>query len=168
MKKLLFAALVCLAIPAQAQLVSTPSVVLAGMGTPASNSIPCMSGNASISTGAFYLQRDATGNGIWKCVLSSDGSTYGWIAPSNNLGPLAGSTSIGGSLLALGGTTTGTATVTGATVGSNCIATTSDGTYVANINISCNVATAGVATVTLQAFGAGTPAAKTYNVRVIQ
>jgi len=166
---LLLVALLVLVRPAYSQVtVSTASVVPAGMGTPASNGLACSGGMASAATGSFYLQRDAVGNGIWKCTLASDGATYAWIAPANNLGILSSTASIGGAALLLGATTSGTATVTGAVVGTPCIASTSDGTFVSGVNISCNVTAANVATVTLQAVLAGTPVAKTYNVRVIQ
>ena len=68
-------------VKADQSLISTPSVILAGMGTPSSNGWPCVAGIASASTTSLYNQRDAAGNSIWKCGLSADGVTYSWQAP---------------------------------------------------------------------------------------
>jgi hypothetical protein len=84
--------------------------------------------------------------------------------------PLSGTTgSIGGSLLSVGASASGTASIPGAVAGKNCIATASDGTniYALGANIGCTVATAGVATVSVVAVIALTPPAKTYNVTVL-
>jgi hypothetical protein len=59
------------------------AAVYAGMGNPTSNNVPCGVGAASTNTASIYIQRDATGNGIWKCVLGSDGATFTWLAPAN-------------------------------------------------------------------------------------
>lgn len=155
-------------IAAQAQVSSTPATILAGVGTPASNSLPCNIGFASTTSTSFYDQRDiTTGNSIWKCKLLPDNVTYAWQAPFNT--PIIGTTvSIGGSLILLGGNVTGTGTVTGAVVGSNCIATPSNGSFLpVGIAIDCTILTANTATVRLSAIIAGTPSALTYNVRVI-
>lgn len=147
-----------------------PATIMSGMGTPSSNSIACNAGVANTNTGSLYIQRDITiGNAIWKCVLLPDGVTYSWVAPFVSPVIGAGTTvSIGGSLLILNGTVSGTATVTGAVVGSNCVATRSDGSLpIAGMIIDCAVSTANTVTVRLTALIAGTPSATTYNVRVI-
>lgn len=85
--------------------------------------------------------------------------------------PLSGTTgSIGGSLLAtIGATVTGTATVAGAVVGSPVAVSASDGTLPNGLVVlSAAVTSADTVTVQLSALAAVTPAAKTYNVRVIQ
>ncbi len=84
--------------------------------------------------------------------------------------PLSGTTgSIGGSLLTVGASASGTATVTGATVGMVCTAQPSDGTnlYALGANIGCTVTAANTVTVNVVAIVALTPVAKTYTVRVI-
>ena len=85
--------------------------------------------------------------------------------------PLSGTTgSIGGSLLAVGASASGTVTVTGATVGMPCDAQASDGTNMSALgaNVGCTVTAANTVTVNVVAIVALTPAAKTYVVRVIQ
>lgn len=82
---------------------------------------------------------------------------------------LSGTTSsLGGGLLALGGSASGTATVSGAVAGQPCIASPSDGTNVAALGLSveCTVTSSNTVTVNAVAFLAVTPPAKTYNVRV--
>jgi hypothetical protein len=153
----------------QAQSISSvPAVIMAGIGSPASNGYPCNLGIASSTSTSLYNQRDITaGNSVWKCALGTDGVTFTWIAPFST--PINGTTvSIGGALILLGGSVTGTGTVANAPVGSNCVATPSDGSFLpVGIAIDCAVLTSGVATVRLSAVIAGTPPAKTYNVRVI-
>jgi len=83
---------------------------------------------------------------------------------------LSGTTgSIGGGLLAVGASASGTATVTGATVGMVCTAQPSDGTniYALGANIGCTVTATNTVTVNVVAIVTLTPVAKTYVVRVI-
>ena len=83
--------------------------------------------------------------------------------------PLRGTTgSIGGGLLAVGASATGTATISGAIAGQPCIASTTDGTNITGLgaDLSCTVTSANTATVTVTAIVALTPPAKTYNVIV--
>lgn len=83
---------------------------------------------------------------------------------------LSGTTaSMGGSLLTLGGaSTSGTATVTGATIGMPCTAQPSDGTnmWVLGVAVGCTVTSSNTVTVNLNSLLTVTPAAKTYSVRV--
>ena len=82
---------------------------------------------------------------------------------------LTGTTgSIGGSLILLNASVTGTATVTGAVTGQPCLVSPSDGSNMLalGVDVSCNVTSANTVTVTLYAIVAVTPAAKTYNVVV--
>lgn len=104
-----------------------------------------------------------TGSRLWTC--DNHTGTYQW----NQLGfPITGTTvSIGGAILAVGGTVSGAASVPGAIQGQVCTCGTSDGTIVAGVTRQCDVTSNGTATVTLTAAVLGTPAAKTYNVRVI-
>lgn len=83
--------------------------------------------------------------------------------------PLTGTTgSIGGGALIAGASATGTATITGATVGKPCMAAPSDGTSLAGltvgVSVSCSITAASTATVVVTAAIAGTPTAKTYSV----
>jgi len=82
--------------------------------------------------------------------------------------PLTGVTgTITGTLLAVGGSNTGNVTITGAVVGSNCVANATDGTPASTGTfIDCNVGSANTATVRIVAFVIGTPASKAYNVKV--
>lgn len=81
---------------------------------------------------------------------------------------LSGTTgTITGTLLAIGGTDTGTATVTGAVTGQPCEASTTDGTNPSSsVVISCRVSSSNTATVTLTGIVIATPASKAYSVRV--
>lgn len=76
--------------------------------------------------------------------------------------------SIGGSLILLNQTTSGTCTASGAVAGTPCLASPSDGTVVLGVGVAvdCQVTSANTATVTLYALVAATPAAKTYNVTI--
>ncbi|SRR6266550_2492565 len=77
--------------------------------------------------------------------------------------------STGGSLLTLGGTSSsGTASVTGASPGMPCEAQPSDGTnmWLLGVMIGCTVTSSNTVTVNLNSLLTVTPAAKTYNVRV--
>jgi hypothetical protein len=76
--------------------------------------------------------------------------------------------SIGGGALLLGACASGTATVTGATAGQVVKANTSDGTFIGgSFQISADVTSSNTVTVNVCAVVAGTPASKTYNVRVV-
>jgi hypothetical protein len=84
---------------------------------------------------------------------------------------LCGTTgSIGGGALLLGGTTSGTASISNANVGMPCFAQANDGTNMAaaGFTIQCTVTSSGTATVTVSAAVAGTPAAKSYVIRVLE
>jgi hypothetical protein len=83
---------------------------------------------------------------------------------------LSGTTgSIGGGLLTVGLTATGTATVTGAAVGDPVVVSPSDGSLVNSlIALTATVTSANTVTVQLSAIAAVTPAAKTYNVKVLK
>jgi hypothetical protein len=96
------------------------------------------------------------------------------VAAQSNVTPpparlLSGVTgSIGGSLLSIGASTTGTATVNGAVTGQPCIASASDGTNMLTLGliVHCDVTSTNTVTVTLYAIVALTPASKTYNVTI--
>jgi hypothetical protein len=97
-------------------------------------------------------------SGAMSCGTSSSSTSY-----------LSGTTgSIGGSLLIVGASASGAATVTGATIGMPCVATPSDGTNMAGLgaDIICTVTSSSTATVNVLAIISLTPASKTYNVRV--
>jgi len=82
----------------------------------------------------------------------------------------ATSGSIGGGLLAVGASASGTVTVTGAGIGSLCFAQPSDGTDMIALGAipSCTVTAPNTVVVRVLAVITLTPAAKTYNIRVIQ
>lgn len=82
----------------------------------------------------------------------------------------ATSGSIGGSLLTVGATASGTVTVTGAQPGMVCFAQPSDGTDMVALGamIGCTVTSANTVTVRVIAILSLTPTAKSYAVRVIQ
>lgn len=82
--------------------------------------------------------------------------------------PLTGTTgTITGTLLAVGGTDTGTVTVAGAVVGKPCSVSTTDGTNPSSsVTYHCEVTSTNTVTVTLQAAAIATPASKAYNVSV--
>jgi hypothetical protein len=107
------------------------------------------------------------GQGI---VVSNNGIIYScYLGTWAGITPMSGTTgSIGGSLLAIGGTATGTATIQGAVAGQQCVAGASDGTNMAALGlmVRCDITSANTATVTLYAIIALTPASKTYNVRI--
>jgi hypothetical protein len=82
----------------------------------------------------------------------------------------ATSGSIGGGLLAVGASASGTVTVTGAGIGSICFAQPSDGSDMIALGAipSCTVTAPNTVVVRVLAIITLTPAAKTYNIRVIQ
>jgi hypothetical protein len=84
-------------------------------------------------------------------------------------GYYATSGSIGGGLLLVGGTAAGTVTINGAAIGMHCMATASDGTNMVGLGLlpTCTVTSSNTVTVSLIAIISLTPAAKTYNVRVL-
>lgn len=133
---------------------------LAGNGTPTAAGWACNAGYNN----QLFIQWDATNGHIWICDQSI--GSYSW---DHQTLPIAGTTvSIGGALLILGGSTSGTASVTGAAIGQVCSANASDGTLPpVGIIIDCAVTGTGIVTVRLSAAIAGTPAAKTYNVRLL-
>jgi hypothetical protein len=133
-----------------------PAPMLYDYGDPIALGYPCEASRTGIP---FYNMFPGTLRPIWIC----NGSAWSQAAPV-----ISGTTvSIGGAIIALGGSVIGTGQVPGATVGSNCVATPSDGSFLpAGIVIDCAVLTPGVATVRLSAVLVGTPPAKTYNVRV--
>jgi hypothetical protein len=75
---------------------------------------------------------------------------------------------ITGTLLAVGGCDSGTATVTGAIPGQVAEAATTDGTFLGgSFDIRADVTSSNTVTVNICAKVLGTPASKAYNVRVI-
>lgn len=97
----------------------------------------------------------------------------GGIGPTGPTGA-AGSTylkgttgTITGTLLAVGGFDSGTATISGAVTGTPCTASTTDGSNPSSsVVVACIVTSTNTATVTLTAILIATPASKSYNVRV--
>lgn len=83
-------------------------------------------------------------------------------------GLAATSGSIGGGLLAVGASATGTVTISGVSTGMLCLANASDGTNMVALGVvpTCTVTAANTVTINVLAVVALTPAAKTYNVRV--
>jgi len=96
---------------------------------------------------------------LWGWPQAFTSPSAGWAATSG---------SIGGSLLTVGATASGTVTITGAQVGMQCQATATDGTNMVALGAvpTCTVTAANIVTVNLIAVLSLTPAAKTYNVRV--
>jgi len=147
----------------------TPATILAGPLTPTAAGLVCGPGMASVSSSSLYNMTGLTGNTLFKCA-TSDGITYAWQAPYVAATPtiLGTTATIGGSLMALNSSVTGTGTVTGATVGQNCLATPSDGTFPpAGIQVACAISASNTATVRLTALISATPAAVVYNIRVL-
>ena len=92
------------------------------------------------------------------------------ISASNFNGVLSGTTGvIGGAALAAGACTTGTVSVNGAAVGTPVVVSASDGSLPSGL-VMLRAAVTGASTVTVQlcAVSAVTPAAVSYNVRVVQ
>ena len=109
---------------------------------------------------------DSAGNHI---NIASGVPVCGNSMPTIPAAYLSGTTgNIGGSLLLLGGTSSGTATVTGASAGMPCIASPSDGTNIVGLGLSvgCTVTASNTVTVNIVAFVSVTPTAKPYSVRV--
>lgn len=135
-----------------------PAPMMYDIGDPITLGYPCDTSHMGLP---FYNLSPGVSRPIWICNATN------WIQAQP---AISGTTvSIGGALILLGGSVTGTGIVTGAAIGSNCIATPTDGTLLpVGIVIDCAVQSLGVATVRLSAAIAGTPPAKTYNVRIIQ
>lgn len=96
---------------------------------------------------------------------SSTGGCHWDYLPASISSGITGS--IGGSLLTAGTCATGTATITGAVVGSPVTASASDGSAPnALVTISASITSTNTATVNVCAIAAVTPTAKTYNVAV--
>ena len=117
-------------------------------------------GGACIS-GSVYT--DSANGNAWTCTSGA----WKLSATSGIISCTTGS--IGGSLLTVGASASGTATCTGATTGMVCDAQASDGTNMPALGATpnCTVTAANVATVNVVAIVALTPAAKTYSIRVI-
>ena len=135
-----------------------PAPMMYDYGDPITLGYPCDASHMGLP---FYNLNASITRPIWICK----GDVWVQALPA-----LTGTTvSIGGAVLLLNGTTSGTATVPGAVTGQVCAATTSDGSIITNLLVLCNVTAANTVTVTLQAIGLGsTPPAKTYNVRILQ
>jgi len=117
-------------------------------------------GNAGTAT---KLSTGGTANQVWG--MDGTGTNQGWYTPSS-LGVLSTTTgSIGGSLLALGCTSEGTVTVTGATTSMACLMSGVGGNPT-NVQPQCSVSSAGTVTVQFCTAVAVTPAAQTYAIRV--
>jgi hypothetical protein len=99
-------------------------------------------------------------SGTWVCGNTSSSSSQSYLTGATG--------NIGGGLLLLGNNASGTATVTGASVGMPCVATPSDGTNIAALGlaIECTVTASNTVTVNAVAFVSVTPPAKSYSVRV--
>ena len=100
-------------------------------------------------------------------VLSGGSKTLTFNGPAGY--GLPGTTSsIGGSALTAGTCASNWVGVNGAIAGTPATAAASDGTYQSNFTVSAAVSAANVVYVYVCAITAGTPTAKTYNVRVLQ
>jgi hypothetical protein len=105
------------------------------------------------------------------CAFQAGSGTFsGNVTAANLRSIFAGTTgSIGGAALAAGSCATGTAAVAGATVGSPVAVAAADGSLPSGlVTLSAGVTSAGTVTVQVCAIAGATPAAKMYNVRVLQ
>jgi len=130
---------------------------LAGTSTSNGSGAPV----GSCISGSTYT--DASTGYAWSCKAGA------WVLGATS-GVMSGTTgSIGGGLLAVGASASGTVTITGATVGMACIAQPSDGTnmYALGANVGCTVTASNTVTVNVVAIVTLTPASKTYSVRVV-
>lgn len=127
------------------------STISNGSGAPSG---ACVSGSSYVdsATGAWWTCTSS----VWKNI-----GTAAILTGTTGL--------IGGGLLAIGASASGTATVTGATTSMACVAQASDGTNMAALGATpmCTVTATNTATVNLIAIVALTPASKTYSVRVV-
>lgn len=123
------------------------------------------SGAPSGACNSYGLAVDTTTSNLWTC-LSGTWKQIGAAKPT-----LYGTTgSIGGGLLTVGSCASGTATVTGATIGMTVTTPTpTDGTNMASLGAGTYgvVTASNTVTVNVCALIALTPTAKTYNVGVI-
>ena len=121
------------------------------------------------STAISLLDR-ATGANVMNCQTGGGCSFPKGVTASNFNGILSGVTSsIGGAPLAAGACASGTVSVAGATPGVPVAVSASDGSLPSGTAmLSAAVTSAGTVTVQVCAVSASTPAAKTYNVRVLQ
>lgn len=135
-----------------------PAPMMYDTGDPITLGYPCDASHMGLP---YYNLASGVSRPIWLC----NGTIWIQAQPAIS----AVTVSIGGSLLILNSTTSGTATATGAVPGQNCIATRSDGALpAAGTIIDCAVTAANTVTVRLTALIAATPAATTYNVRIFQ
>lgn len=102
-------------------------------------------------------------------TFNGDLTTNGTLTAANFAGILSGTTgSIGGGLLTVGTCASGTASVTGAVVGNPVAVSASDGTLPGGLEVlSAAVTATNVVTVQRCAIATTTPAAVTYNVRIL-
>ncbi len=121
------------------------------------------------SSDAVLLDR-VTGTAAMTCHSGAGCQFAGGVTAANFTGVLSGRTgTIGGAALAAGVCASGTVSVVGAVVGTPVVVSASDGSLPSGTTLlSGAVTTAGQVTVQVCAVAAGTPAAKTYNVRVIE
>ncbi len=119
---------------------------------------------------ALSLQDRSIGTNVMTCQPGGGCAFPSGVTASNFNGILSGRTgTIGGAALAAGACASGTLPVAGATVGAPVAVSASDGSLPSGTTmLSAAVTSAGTVTVQVCAVGATTPAAKTYNVRVLQ
>ena len=123
-----------------------------------SSTTPTLSVAASAIPNSALASSSVTIDGT-SCTLGSSCTVKDYLSGTTGV--------ITGTLLALGGQDTGTATVTGATAGTPCVASTTDGTNPSSsVVVSCIVTAANTATVYETALAAGTPLSKAFNIRV--
>jgi hypothetical protein len=139
-----------------------PAIIKDCKGDAAAGNITVVPAAGTLDGAANYVIN--TNYGTWFGVYN--GTQWSTVAANTTL--LAGTTaSIGGSLLAAGGCTSGTVTVTGATTAM--VAVSDPNTYPGDgLNWSAQVTSANTVTVRVCAVLALTPTASTYNVRVLQ
>lgn len=136
--------------------------------TQGSSGMPSPVPSGAGAPGTFFTCNAAFGN-MQFVNTTTFGTSYcdgvNWNAEKDYLSGTTGT--ITGTLLAVGGADTGNVTIAGAVTGSNCQANASDGTAAsAGTFIDCNVGSTNTVTVRIVAFVLGTPASKTYNVKV--
>lgn len=133
----------------------------------------------NVSTGVMNITNLGVSGNVPSSIPSNSSITVqqlvagGWYVASNGNDSYIGTTtSIGGGALLLNACASGTVTVTGAIVGRPVTWGISDGTLVSALggagfySVDAAVTSANTVTVEVCALTAGTPAAKTYNVRV--
>lgn len=134
-----------------------------GMIAPTARGAGIPSGILTCNANSQYIEYINT---LTNQVSYCDGTN--WDAEVGAVPYLSGATgTITGTLLAVGGSDTGTATVTGAVAGQPCDVSTTDGSNPSSSSyVHCEVTAANTVTVTITAFAISTPASKAYNVRV--